>query len=66
MKVLSILLAVALAAVLLVLIFGVIAMARGGEFNSKYANKLMRLRVVLQAVAVVLFLLFVFVASSGG
>lgn len=65
MKVLSVLLAVALAAVLLVLVVGVLAMARGGEFNRKYANKLMRLRVLLQGVAVVLFLLFVFVAATG-
>ena len=65
MKTLSILLAIALAGVLLVLIIGLIAMARGGEFNRKYGNKLMRARVALQAFAVVLFLLFVFVASKG-
>ena len=65
MKTLSILLAIALAGVLLVLIIGLIAMARGGEFNAKYGNKLMRARVALQAFAVVLFLLFVFVASKG-
>ena len=65
MKTLSILLAIALAGVLLVLIIGLIALARGGEFNAKYGNKLMRARVALQAFAVVLFLLFVFVASKG-
>lgn len=65
MKTLSILLAIALAAVVVVLIFGLIAMARGGEFNRKYGNKLMRARVALQAAAVVLFLLFVLVASNG-
>jgi hypothetical protein len=65
MKTLSILLAIALAAVVLVLIFGLIAMARGGEFNRKYGNKLMRARVALQGLAIVLFLLFVLVASNG-
>ena len=65
MKTLSILLAIALGCVLLVLFAGLIAMARGGEFNRKYGNKLMRARVALQAFAVVLFLLFVFVASKG-
>lgn len=30
-------------------------MARGGEFNKKYSNKLMQLRVILQAVALILF-----------
>lgn len=66
MKTLSILLAIALAAVVLVLIVGLIAMARGGEFNRKYGNKLMRARVALQAAAIVLFLLFVVASKSGG
>jgi hypothetical protein len=65
MKTLSILLAIALGSVMLVLIFGLIAMARGGEFNRKYGNKLMRARVALQGLAIVLFLLFVLVASNG-
>ena len=66
MKILPILLAVALAAVMLVLIVGVIAMARGGEFNRKYGQKMMRWRVGLQALAVGLILFFVFVTSQGG
>ena len=65
MKTLSILLAIALGSVMLVLIFGLIAMARGGELNRKYGNKLMRARVALQGLAIVLFLLFVLVASNG-
>ncbi len=48
----------ALAAVLIVLAVGLIAMFRGGEFNRRYGNKLMRLRVILQAVAVLLIVLF--------
>jgi hypothetical protein len=66
MKILPILLAVSLAAVMLVLIVGVIAMARGGEFNRKYGQKMMRWRVGLQALAVGLILLFVFVTSQEG
>lgn len=66
MKALSILLAIALGSVVIVLILGVIAMARGGEFNRKYGNKLMRARVGLQAAAIVLFLLFVVAASTDG
>ena len=46
-------------AVLAVLIFGVATFARGGEFNRKYSNKIMRLRIAVQAVAVVLILLAV-------
>ena len=48
----------ALAATLGVLFAGVIVMARGGEANRKYGNKLMRLRIVMQATAVALFVLF--------
>lgn len=57
------LLAVTLAAVVIVLLAGVMGMARGGDFNAKYGNKLMRLRVILQGLAVVLFLLLVLTAS---
>ncbi len=59
------LLAVTLAAVVIVLLTGVAGMARGGDFNAKYGNKLMRLRVILQGLAVVLFLLLVLTASRG-
>lgn len=41
-------------AVLVVLILGIAAMARGGEFNRKHANKLMVARVVLQGIAIAL------------
>jgi len=39
---------IGLAAVLAVLVIGVASMLRGGEFNRKYANRLMQLRVLLQ------------------
>jgi hypothetical protein len=53
------LIVVALAAVLVVLLTGVVGMARGGEFNRRYGNTLMRLRVILQGVTVVLILIYV-------
>ncbi len=40
---------------LAVLVTGIFAMARGGEFNRKHSNRLMRLRVVAQCIALVLF-----------
>ena len=41
------------------LIAGVVAMLRGGEFNRKYGNKLMRARVAVQALAIaLLFVLY--------
>jgi len=45
--------------VLLSLIGGLVAMDKGGEFNQKYGNKLMRMRVTLQGVALALFVLAV-------
>ncbi len=53
----AILLALAGVAILGVLFMGLLAMARGGEFNKKYGNKMMRWRVFLQAFAIGAFLL---------
>jgi hypothetical protein len=53
------LIVVALAAVLVVLLTGVVGMLRGGAFNRRYGNTLMRLRVILQGVAVVLIVIYV-------
>lgn len=52
-------------AVLGILLFGVGSFARGGDFNRKYANKIMRLRIAAQAVAVALILLAVWAMKSG-
>ena len=43
----------ALVAVATVLAVGIYALFRGGDFGRSYSNKLMRLRVLLQAVAIV-------------
>ena len=51
--------AIACFAVLIVLMIGVGGFARGGDFNRKYANKLMLLRIAAQFVAVILILVFV-------
>lgn len=58
--------AIACLAVLAVLMVGVGGFARGGDFNRKYANKIMRLRILLQFVAVVLIIVFVWLARRGG
>ncbi len=57
MDVLNFLVPLALALVLAVLLVGVFAMLKGGEFNKKYGNRLMRWRVGLQAMAVALLAL---------
>ena len=48
---------IVLIAVLVVLTIGIVSMLRGGSFNKKWGNKLMRARVALQALAVILILL---------
>jgi len=55
--VMPVLLALALLVVLGILFTGLVAMARGGEFNRKYGNRLMRWRVIAQAGALVLLAL---------
>ncbi|MGB4106879.1 MAG: twin transmembrane helix small protein [Alphaproteobacteria bacterium] len=51
-------------AVLGVLVVGIISMVRGGEFNKKYGNKLMRARVILQGVALAMLALAYFTSQS--
>lgn len=50
----NILIPVALAAVLLTLFAGLYALFKGGNFGRSYSNRLMRLRVLLQFVAVLI------------
>jgi len=57
---LFILVAIAVLIVLGILVLGVGAFGKGGEFNRKYANKIMRYRIGAQAVAVALILLYVY------
>lgn len=51
-------------AVLVILMIGIGGFARGGEFNKRNANKLMRLRIAAQAVAIGLILLFVWLRKG--
>ncbi len=53
-------------AVLVILMIGIGGFAKGGEFNRKHANRIMRYRIIAQAVAVALILLFVFLRRAGG
>ena len=54
-----------MAAVAVILIIGIGGFGRGGEFNRKYANKLMQLRIAAQFVAVLIILAFVYFTSGG-
>jgi hypothetical protein len=53
----TVLILVLMLATALVLGVGIFMMARGGEANVKYGNKMMTLRVVLQAATLVMLVL---------
>lgn len=63
---LFIVMALACLAVVAILLVGIGGFAKGGDFNRKHANKVMRYRIYAQFVAVLLILLFVFVRRMGG
>ena len=61
---LFILIVLACLAVLIVLMVGVGGFSKGGDFNKKYANKIMRLRIILQAIAIILIVSFVYLSKG--
>ena len=52
--------------VLVILMVGIGGFAKGGEFNRKHANRIMRYRIIAQAVAVALILAFVAIRGQFG
>ena len=52
----KIILVIALAIVAGILGWGVMTMARGGDYNIKNSNKIMRYRIIFQAIALVVIL----------
>lgn len=63
---LFIIVVVATLVVLVILAIGVGGFAKGGEFNRKHGNRLMRYRLLAQAVAVALIVIFILLRRSGG
>ena len=55
---------IVLFSVLLVLFIGIISMLRGGDFNKRWGNKLMRARVILQGLAILLILLTAYLFTN--
>lgn len=51
--------------VVIILMVGIGAFAKGGEFHRRNANRLMRWRIIAQAVAVILILLFAWWRARG-
>ncbi|MDH5722829.1 MAG: twin transmembrane helix small protein [Alphaproteobacteria bacterium] len=55
---------IAMVLVVVALFIGLFSMAKGGEFNKKYGNKLMQARVILQGIALA-FIAIAYFASQG-
>ncbi len=64
MGALDYLLIAVLAAVVVVLLLGVLSMARGGDAGRKYSNKMMRWRVGLQFLAVIVIVAMFFLRGG--
>ncbi|MEM6464652.1 MAG: twin transmembrane helix small protein [Pseudomonadota bacterium] len=62
---LFIVVAIACLVVLGILLTGIGGFAKGGDFNRKHANRIMRYRIYAQFVAVALLLVFVLVRRGG-
>ncbi|EKD61384.1 MAG: hypothetical protein ACD_54C00264G0003 [uncultured bacterium] len=52
--------------VLIILMIGIGGFAKGGEFSRNHSNRLMRYRIIAQAVAVILIVGFAYFRSQGG
>ena len=63
---LMILIVLAALATLFVLVKGVVGMAQGKDITGVRSQSLMRQRVMLQAVAIILVILFIMVARGSG
>jgi hypothetical protein len=55
--------ALAMLAVLAILATGIGGFAKGGDWNRKHGNRMMRWRLIAQAVAVALIMLFVWLGG---
>ncbi|MDR3527289.1 MAG: twin transmembrane helix small protein [Rhizomicrobium sp.] len=60
----AIIILVALGAVAVILLGGIVVMAIGGETSSRWSNTLMRYRIIAQAVALLVIAVVVYVASG--
>ena len=64
MNILPLIMILFMVGALIVVIIGVVAMAVNGKLNKKHGNKLMRLRVLLQAIALVFFVIIVWLSRN--
>ncbi len=50
--------------VFLILAWGLVTMARGGEYNKSKSNLIMRYRIVFQAIAIIIFVSILMIKRS--
>ena len=60
----NIILFLSLLTVFLILGWGIITMARGGDYNKSKSNIIMRYRIVFQAIAIIIFITILLVKRS--
>ncbi|MAV82000.1 MAG: hypothetical protein CMI90_00875 [Pelagibacteraceae bacterium] len=61
-NILPLVLVICMFTALIVVVIGVLAMAKNGNFNKKYSNKLMRMRVLFQGIAVIIFAAIIYLS----
>ncbi|MGC6530310.1 MAG: twin transmembrane helix small protein [Candidatus Puniceispirillaceae bacterium] len=57
---------IALALVTAILFWGVITMGRGGSYNRNNSNKIMRYRIIFQAIALLIFVVILWLRRPVG
>ena len=57
---------IAVLAVFVILMVGLGGFTKVGDFNRKYANKIMRMRIIAQAIAVILIILYAIFRGTAG
>ncbi|HCA92067.1 MAG: twin transmembrane helix small protein [Alphaproteobacteria bacterium] len=60
----KIILLVALGLVAVILAWGVLTMARGGEYNVKNSNRIMRYRIIFQAIALLVIMVLIWMRQN--
>ena len=60
----KIILLVALGLVAAILAWGVLTMARGGEYNVKNSNRIMRYRIIFQAIALLVIMVLIWMRQN--
>ncbi len=50
--------------VFMILTWGIITMARGGEYNKSKSNLIMRYRIIFQAIAIIIFVTILYLKRN--